>query len=76
MNLYLSTEEFKETFVGFDKEIRQRLKVNNCGYKLSKTSRKYWADMLEEDPDFAEEFKMVFNNADIPEADFFYTRGA
>ena len=27
--------------------------------------------MLEKDPDFAEEFKRLFNNADIPEAGYF-----
>ena len=27
--------------------------------------------MLEEYPDFAEEFKRGFNNADIPEAEYF-----
>ena len=30
-----------------------------------------WSDMLEEDPDFSEEFQTVFNDADIPEEDNF-----
>ena len=53
------------------KEIPQRLKSENCGYKGSKPSSQDWAGMLYEDPDFAEEFKRVFNNANIPKAEDF-----
>ena len=28
-----------------------------------------WADLIEDDDDFADEFQRVFDNADIPEAD-------
>ena len=35
------------------------------GYEVYKPSTQDWADMLEEYPDFDEEFKRVFNNADI-----------
>ena len=55
----------------FDTEIHRRLKADNRGYKGSKPSPQDWADMLEEDPNFSEDFKRVFNNSDIPEADYF-----
>ena len=73
-NLELSTDEVKETFVNFDTEIHQSLKADNRGYKGSKPSPQDWADMLEEDTDFPEEFKRVFNNANIPEVDDLHQR--
>ena len=51
-NIELSPDEAKETFVKFDAEIHRRIKVDNCRYKRSKKSPKYWADMLEEDIKF------------------------
>ena len=70
-NLELYTDEAKENFVKFNTEIYQSPKVDNRGYERSKPTPKDWADMLEGDPDFAENFKRVFNNADITEADDF-----
>ena len=55
----------------FDTKIHQRLNADNRRCEGSKTSPQDWADMLEEDPDLAEELKRVFNNYDIPEADDF-----
>ena len=70
-NLELYTDEFKETFVKFDTEIHRRLKAENRGYKESKPIPQDREDILEEYPDFSEELKRVFNNADIPESDYF-----
>ena len=70
-NIELSADEFKETFVKFDTEIYLRIKADNRRYEVSKPSPQDWADMLEEDPDFSEEFQTVFNDADIPEEDNF-----
>ena len=53
----------------FDTEIHQRINTDSRGYEGSKPSPKDWEDMLDEDTDVSEEFKRVFNNADIPEAD-------
>ena len=55
-NIELSTDEVKETFGNFDAEIHQRLKADNRGYKGSKPNQQDLADILEEDPDFAEDF--------------------
>ena len=64
-NLQVYTDEVKETFAKFDTEIHQRIKADNRGYKLSKPIPQDLTDMSEEDTDFAEGFKMVFNNYDI-----------
>ena len=63
--------EYKELFVKFDVEIHKRLRTKDRGYEGSKPSPQDWADLLEEDEDFAEEFKKSFNNMEIPEADEF-----
>ena len=39
------------------------------GYDGSKPHPEDWADLLESDPDFNEEFNRCFNNQDIAEAD-------
>eukprot|EP00957_Ditylum_brightwellii_P031514 2389760-Ditylum_brightwellii.AAC.1 len=70
-NLEQATEEVRETFVKFDAEIYQRLKADDRGYKESKLNPCDWSDVIEEDPDFAKEFRLVFNNQAIPEADEF-----
>ena len=61
----------KETFVKFDAEIHRRLKADDRGYEGSKSNPQDWTDMMEEDPDFKEEFTRLFSNIDIPEADEF-----
>ena len=52
-------------------EIHRQLKADNLGYEGSKPITLDWADILEEELDFTYEFKRVFNNSDIPEADYF-----
>ena len=67
------THEVKETFVKFDAKIHRRLKSDvrgYCGgYCGDKPNPQDWADLLEEDEDFAAEFTKIFNNTDIPESD-------
>ena len=53
----------------FDVEIHRRLKADDRGYSGDKPKPEDWADLIEEDPEFAEEFAKVFNNKDIPESD-------
>lgn len=69
--LELSTDEIKENFVNFDAEIHQMSNTDNHEYEGYKKTPQEWADMLEGDTDFADNFKMVLNNADISEADGF-----
>ena len=68
-NLELQETSVKEIFVKYDVEIHRRLKADDRGYEGSKPNPKDWADMLEEDPDFAEEFNKLFSDPNIPEAD-------
>ena len=64
-NTELSTDELKESFMEFDAEIHLRLNADNYGYVISKLSPQYWAHILEEYPNFSEEFKRIFSNDDI-----------
>ena len=68
-NLELQERLVTETFVKFDAEIHRRLKADDRGYDGSKPNPKDWADMLDEDPDFKEEFDRLFSDISIPEAD-------
>ena len=68
-NLEKQTKEIKEMFVKFDVEIHRRLKADDRGYSGDKPKPEDWADLIEEDPEFVEEFAKVFNNKDIPESD-------
>ena len=52
--------------MNFDAEIHQWLRSENIVYEGSKPSPQDWTDFLEENTNFDEEFKMVFNNADVP----------
>ena len=45
--------------------------MENLGYEGSKLSPQDWVDMLEEDSEFAEDFKIIFNNSDITEENDF-----
>ena len=56
-------------FVKFDVEIYQRSKTDDRGNKGSKPNPHDWADVLEEDPDFAEEFNKFFSDTNVPKAD-------
>eukprot|EP00957_Ditylum_brightwellii_P044259 3357691-Ditylum_brightwellii.AAC.1 len=51
--------------------INQRLKRNDRGYEGLRPDPCDWLDMMEEDLDFAKEFRIVFNNQGIPDADEF-----
>ena len=68
-NLESEKKNIKELFIRFDAEIYRRLKEEDRGYEGSKPEPQDWADILEEDADFAEEFNRLFNIPLIPEAD-------
>ena len=68
-NLEAQDNNVKELFVHYDAEIHRWLKLEDRGYEGSKFDPKDWADLFEEDPNFAEEFNIIFNNCTIPEAD-------
>ena len=64
-----NTNDIKEIFVKFDVEIHRRLKSDAHKFTGDKPDPEDWADMLKEDPEFAEEFTRIFNDNKIPEAD-------
>ena len=66
-----STTATKDIFDKFNSFISSKLKSIDRGYSGDKPNPKDWADLLEEDEDFREEFEKIFNNKDIPEADDF-----
>lgn len=68
-NLEKTTAPVKDIFYKFDEGIRTKLKTIDRGYIGDKPDPKDWADLLEEDEDFREEFECIFSNKDIPEAD-------
>ena len=67
--LELQTDEYKTLFHDFDQSIKARLKCKDRSYDGAKPHPEDWADLLESDPDFNEEFNRCFNNQDIAEAD-------
>ena len=70
-NLEQQEKDTHEAFVKFDVEIHRRLKCEYRGYEGSKPNPSDWTDLMEEDPDFKEEFQRIFDNPSIPEADEF-----
>ena len=69
-NIEKTTAEVKDTFQNFDRTIQQRMKsCKEEGYIGDKPNPEHWADLLENDEDFREEFQRIYNNDDIPKAD-------
>ena len=55
--------------VEFNNKIADKFKEGWIATEGDKPSLQEWADLLEEDEDFAAEFNRVFDNEDIAEAD-------
>ena len=68
-NLELQDDLVKDTFKKYDAEIDRPLKVPNRGYDGAKPSPEDWTDLMEDDPDFNEEFDRLFSDPNVPEAD-------
>ena len=68
-NLEMSTIDIKETFQQFDQRIRKKLKSRDRGYDGDKPNPDDWADIIDEDDDFREEFQKIYNDKSIKEAD-------
>ena len=49
--------------------IKQRLKFKDHSYNGAKPNPEDWADLMEMDPNFNDEFNKVFSDPSIPEAD-------
>ena len=68
-NLEKTTAAVKDTFNKFDEAIRSKLKFEVRGYDGDKPNPEDWADLLDTDDDFREEFESIYNDDTIPEAD-------
>ncbi len=68
-NLELQTASVTSMLNEFDKAISERLKSPLRNMLGDKPDPEAWADLMEEDADFQEEFDKVYNCLDIPEAD-------
>ena len=62
-------KKIKEIFTKYDEDIHTKLKCEIRGYEGSKPDPKDWADLFEEDEDFAEEFNKIFDDLTVAEAD-------
>jgi Reverse transcriptase (RNA-dependent DNA polymerase). len=70
-NLEKTTASVKDTFIKFDEIIQTKMKGISRGYSSDKPLPDDWADLIEEDEDFREEFQKIYANGDISEADDF-----
>ena len=72
-NLESELLENQETFSEFDEQIKGIIRDDNFPLEGNKPDPADWADMLEDDEDFQEEFNRVYQDKDIPEADDTFT---
>ena len=68
-NLELSTADTRDIFKKFDEGIHTKLKCGQRGFQGDKPNPEDWADMIDSDEDFREEFERIFHDDTIPEAD-------
>ena len=67
-HLELQTDEVSKIFSNLDEKINQKLK-HNANYEGEKPDPNDWSELYENDTEFNDEFRKVFNNTDIPQAD-------
>ena len=53
----------------FDTEISRRIKNDGFSLEGSKINPEDWAELVNHDSDFQEEFNRIFRSEDVPEAD-------
>ena len=67
----LQTETVKGVFDDFDEKIKQKVKENDFPVEGDKPDPEMWADLIENDEDFKEEFFKVYEDENVREADEF-----
>ena len=60
-------------FLEFDEEIKRRIKNNDFPVDGDLHNPVKWEDVLEDDEDFRKEFDRIYQDKDIPEADYVFT---
>ena len=63
------TDDMKSKLKTFDEEVKQRLKLDDLGTDGDKPDPHLWADLLDVDPDFRDEFFSVYQSEAIKDAD-------
>eukprot|EP00980_Cylindrotheca_fusiformis_P005759 scaffold1199_cov137-Cylindrotheca_fusiformis.AAC.1 len=53
----------------YGRSISEKFHENRLTADGDKPNLADWETLLEDDPDFAEEFNLLYNNSDVPEAD-------
>ena len=66
-------ESNKTLFTDYDAEIKRRLNDDDFQIDGDKPNPEDWAEFMEHDPDFMEEFQRVIDNEEVPEADAEFT---
>jgi hypothetical protein len=73
-NLEKQTDEFRSAIEEYDVDIRKCFKEDEeFGFEGAKPTPEDWAEFMEFDPDFQEEFNQIVNDPNIPEADKDFT---
>ena len=58
-------------FQNFDESMQQRMIIcSEYGYFVDKPNCNHWEDLIENDRNFRGEFERIFNNDEIPQADY------
>ena len=69
-NIEKTMTEVEDTFQKFDHAIQEKIKsCQENNYIGDKPNPEHWADLLEHDDDFREEFERGLNSDDVMEAD-------
>ena len=72
-NLESEISENQLMLLDFDKDIKRRIKNDDFSVDGDLPGPVKWADMLEDDEDFREEFDIIYQDKYIPEADDVFT---
>ena len=68
-NLERQTSDVNTKWDEFDAETSRWLKYDDFPLEVSKPNPEDWAEFINHDSDFQEEFDRIFSSEDIPEAD-------
>ena len=70
-NIKKTTADVKYTFQNFDEAMQKKMKsCSEDGYIWDKPNPDHWADLIENDSNFREKIERIYNNNEIPEADY------
>ena len=72
-NLEVQIDDHKALFAEYDSEIRRRFKEDDFQIEGDKPNPECWAEFIDFDEDFQEEFNKIFSDDNIKEADATFT---